>query len=535
MKKLPKNPAQGTRRSRAMLKELADSIAQPAMTRSLMSAEKRRQVIADAKLQAAERLYGKHSARMVVKDGWANFMTGLGMPGRDKRMSNNAQWGLTLAENVAEDLYAADALARRIVEILPNDACREWIEYEKAVDVEGLEEEFDRLQVKSRLQEAWIFGRLYGGGAIFINDGTPVERLGLPLRPDGLERIVSLTVLSRWELWAWATDMQRDISKPDFGLPERYHIYPRMAFGQQALTVHASRIIRFDGRKLPRLLFIRNNFWGDSVLTPLYEALGDYSITHHAVSNVLQDFRIAVHKISGLSEMVAGGQEESVLKRVNLAAMTRSTTGAMVLDKELDEFDMQAASLAGVAELVDKNSELLQARTDIPHSVLFNEAPGGARSMGSSGDHEEKNWYNTVSAQQTSYLKPRLDQIAKLVFAQKRGPFKGKEPKNWKYDFKPLWQLDDKAAADAYLANAQGDDLYIQNGVRTNQAVQAARFPEEALAEPAQLMLQLNTQQLQQGDDPNDEPTPGPGEAAAKTKKDPNRGRRTGPDAEPEA
>ena len=497
-----KNPAEGTARHRGMIKQLADSIKQPGLRRPMMSPEERKAIMDAAHGAALDRMYKKHSARVEVRDGWANFMTGLGTVGRDKRTANEASWGLTLPENVSEDLFAADSLARRIVEIMPADATREWIEFDHEADIDPLESEMERLQVKPRCQEAWDWARLHGGAGILINDGTPAEEMWKPLRSDSLEQIVSLTVLTRWELWAWATDVQRDISRPDFGLPLRYHIYPRMAFGQVAITVHASRVIRFEGKKLPRLLHIRNNFWGDSVLTPIYDALGDFRVSHHAVANVLQDFRILVHGIAGLSTKIAAGGEQAIVKRMELMNMARSVAGVMLIDKDEDEIEYHSSSVAGVSDLVDKVCKLLQALTDIPHTILFNEAPGGAGSMGSSGDHEERNWFNTVKAAQVGYLKPRLDQIMKLIFAQKRGPFKGKEPKNWKYEFKPLWQMDDKEAATAYQLEAQGDQVYMEAGVATNQQIQQKRFPEFALTDPAKLLLQISPQKLANGDDP---------------------------------
>lgn len=438
---------------------------------------------------------GRLSAKMHVVDGWANFLTGFGTS-RDKRMANYAGWGLTLTETVAEDLFAADSLARRIVEILPNDATREWIEWEKEVDKDPLDEEMDRLQVKQRLQEAWIFARLYGGGSLFINDGTPVEDLRKPLRADSIGKIQSLTALTRWETWAWATDLQRDISKPDFGLPLRYKLYPRMAFGQNQIEIHASRIIRFDGRKLPRLLHIRNNFWGDSILTPLYQALGDMQVSHHAVANVLQEFRILVHKIGGLTEIINGGGEQQIQKRIEIMNQARSVLGTMLVDKDTDEFEFFSSTLTGVSELVDKLRQLLQALTDIPHTILFNEAPGHSGSMGASGNHEERNWYNTVRAQQVNYLKPRLDQVLKLIFAQHDGPFKGMEPENWEYTFKPLWQMDEKEKADTYYAEAQGDNIYVELGVINQAQLQAKRFPDLAV-DPKPDLETLNTQPLE--------------------------------------
>jgi phage-related protein (TIGR01555 family) len=431
-----------------------------------------------------------------MTDGWANLLTGLGRAGRDKRTANQATYGLALPESVAEDLYAADSTARRIVELLPSEALREWLTFDDEKLGKPVQAELDRLQVQDRLLHSWVDARLYGGAGLFINDGTPVEQLARPLRAENLDRIISLTKLNRWELWTWATDIHRDISHPSFGLPSHYHLFPRMAFGQVSIRVHASRIIRFDGKRLPRLLFIRNNFWGDSVLTALFERLGDYKMSGAAIAAILTDVRLLVLKMKGLTQAVAAGQEVNVQRKLELMNAAKSIIGALAIDAD-DDVDYHSSTLQGVADLVDKVGRFLQAETDIPHTILFNESPSG---LGATGRSEERQWYDHVAAQQRNYLKPRFDQIMKLIFAQKRGPFGGAEPENWKYTFNPLWQMNDKERAEVEKLEAETDDLRINSGIRTPETIQKARFPQEAL-EGAPEVLDLNLNSLDPEDD----------------------------------
>lgn len=443
---------------------------------------------------------GTHEARVprgvtfknvATLDGWSNFLTGMGMRSGDRRTANRARWDLVIPEQPAEEFFATDPTARRIVELLPNDALRNWIEYKEEAENPAIAMEVDRLQLRARLHEAWVFARLYGGSGIFINDGTATEDLKHPLELDKIERIQSLTVLSRWELWTWATDIFRDITKPNFGSPFNYHIYPRMAFGQVAISVHASRIIRFDGKKLPRILHIRNNFWGDSALTSLYEAIGDYKLSHAAIANIIQDFRVLVQKVKGLVTTLAQpGGDQKVQKRMEIMNMARSVLGTYLIDSE-DDFDFKTGSLAGVAELIDRVAKRLAAETDIPHSILFNEAAGGQGSMGSSGKHEERIWDNHVVAQQENYLRPRLEQIFKYIFAQRRGPTVGKTPEGWKFEFKNLYELDDDERASVKLKEAQAADFDINNQVITAQESRKQRFPDLAVQDDETLDLDL--------------------------------------------
>ena len=444
------------------------------------------------------RVQDTHTQQMSFGDGWGNLLTGLGRGGRDKRMANTADYGLALSEVVAEDLYAADSMARRIIELLPSEALREWITFEDEQTGTPIQEEMDRLQVRPRLLEAWVNARLYGGGGIFINDGTPLEQLVRPLNYDRVDKIRSLTALTRWELICQATDIHRNIENPSFGLPRYYRMFPRMSLGRVATQVHSSRIIRFDGKKLPRLLFIRNNFWGDSVLTSLYERLGDYKMTGASIASVLTDFRLLVLKMKGLTQAVAAGKEVQIQTKMQIMNEAKSVCGSLMIDAE-DDFGFQSSSLAGVADLVDRVGKLLQAETDIPHTILFNESPSG---LGATGRSEERQWFDHVHAQQMNYLKPRLDQLMKIVFAQRQGPTKGQTPTNWKYNFDPLWQEDEDTKTKRELAQAQADQIYVELGVKSPEDIQRERFPEimASLEKPPALELDKQVQKLEPGD-----------------------------------
>lgn len=417
---------------------------------------------------------------LAINDGWKNMLTGMGMVG-DKRMYQKARWDLSLTEEEAEELYAGDPTARRIVDIMPNEATREGIVWNDPEKSTKIDDELKRLGVWPNMREGAIYGRLYGGGGLLMVDNeTPIDKLWQPWRP-GAE-IQSLVPLTRWELWAYATELQRDLTKPDFGKPIRYRLFPRMTFGQTAITVHASRIVRFDGKLLPRLLFIRNNYWHDSILTSLTESLADYKGAFASVASALADFRIMVHKIKGLSDAVNSGHEDKIRTRLAIMNQARSIMGAWAIDAE-DDAAFQSGALTGLADSANLLKERLQGETDIPHTVLFNEGPGGALAGGQAGNHEERNWYNAVHAYQVNYIKPRFDQLLGVILAQ-RGMNSGDVADNL-YDFKSLWQEDEGDQATTELAQAQADKIYVDLQVRTPEAVQKERFPEEFDAMPA--------------------------------------------------
>lgn len=417
--------------------------------------------------------------KLQYNDGWQNVLTNYGT-GRDKRKANRARWTLGLLEQEAEELYAADPTAHRIVDLPPHEATREWITFDDDKLGNEIEEEIERLHVQENLLDGSVYSRLYGGSVLFVNDGTASKDLGRTFNEEGLVKLRSMTVLNRWEAWVWATSIQRDLSKENFGQPDTYHLFPRMALGQVGMAANHSRFIRFDGKKLPRMLKIRNNFWGDSMLTALRESIGDYKVSMAAVASLLQDFRLLVHYIEGLTDIIAAGGEQAVASRLEIMNMARSVIGMMVIDGK-DKIEVQRGGLEGVAEAVKLVRDRLQGDTDIPHTILWNESPSG---LGATGGSEQGVWYDTVKAYQKNFLRPRLNQILKLIFLQKSGPTGGKIPKNWKYTFNPLFQQDDQEKADTRLKNAQADQIHVNLGATNGEEVRHAAYPERVAKDP---------------------------------------------------
>src|SRR3989338_3797655 len=95
-------------------------------------------------------------------DGWLNLITGLGARGKDKRTAAEALWHRH-DELFFEHLYAADGMAARIVDLLPEEAMRNDWAY-SGVEKEQSDQYIARLNdldVKNKLREAWKQARQY--------------------------------------------------------------------------------------------------------------------------------------------------------------------------------------------------------------------------------------------------------------------------------------------------------------------------------------------------------------------------------------
>src|SRR5690606_27695965 len=99
--------------------------------------------------------------------------------------------------------YRGAWLPRKIVDIPAFDSVRAWRDWQAdGKDIEPIEAEENRLNVRGKVFEARIKARLWGGAAIHI--GTGEEDLGKPLDLEGIKKggIKYLTVLTRRQLSA---------------------------------------------------------------------------------------------------------------------------------------------------------------------------------------------------------------------------------------------------------------------------------------------------------------------------------------------
>lgn len=409
--------------------------------------------------------------KAIRSDGWLNILTGLGRADKDKRVAGDIEYH-RMSEAEVESLYAADDVAAALVDTLPDDALREGWTYQGFDDGQGkdVETAMDKLGARPAFGLAWKWSRIYGAAMILINVDDSQD-LAKPLDMTTVREVKSLTVLSRWELQPKNIDVE--INSATYGRPLSYTITPRRGdvkiSGQE---IHYSRLLRFDGVKLPMRLEIANNYWGDSVLNRTFNAIRNYNTSHDSAATVLQEFNQGVFKIKGLAEMIYSGNDEAVRNRLEMVNLSRSICRSVVIDMD-ETFENLAASVTGIPDMLSKVGDRLVVASRMPHTKILGQSPSG---LGATGDSEEKNWYDHVSSQQELILLPKLKRLTEIVLASRKGPTSGKAPKNWDVEFCPLWQMSDKESADLRKVQADTDAVYISNGVLDPDEVAIARF-----------------------------------------------------------
>jgi phage-related protein (TIGR01555 family) len=135
-----------------------------------------------------------------------------------------------------------------------------------------------------------------------------------------------------------------------------------------------------------------------------------------------------------------------------------------VIDKEEEEYESKSYSFGGLPELMREFSIQTAGAADMPYTVLFGQSPAG---MNSTGEHDTRNYYDSIATLQNWMLKPILmdvlDVVIRSVFNQ---PLTALE-----VVFNPLWQLDPKTRAEIEKANSERDKTYLEAGVITEAHV----------------------------------------------------------------
>ena len=407
-------------------------------------------------------------------DAWQNIVTGMGSA-KDKKTYTEASPWAPLDEYTCENLYTKNSTARKCARLIPNDAIREGVSWnmEETTNnekiIKYLDSEFRRLKIMSTFNKAWIQANVHGGACalIVVDDGA--RSLSTPLRPEKVKAVKSLRVFNRRELTINPFDVISDLGSPHYGHPLYYTYNEAIADKGREIKIHHTRMIRFDGSELDRKTFIKNGYWHDSIYNHLYDQIMNYGVAHDAVADMVYNFQTPLYKIEGMSEAIDQDEEQLIIKKVQIAHLTKSMNRALVLDKQ-DEFENTTVQVSGLSELVELLRSDLVVGMDVPKTKYLGESPSG---LSGTGYAETISYYDGVKVQQDVKMREPLEFLTDLIFNQD-----GAEPKpeGLVMTFNPLFQLDRETEEKSRFFQAQIDEKYINAGVVSKEEITQSRF-----------------------------------------------------------
>lgn len=363
------------------------------------------------------------------RDGFKNVVANLGTP-RDKASAGT--WvAPTLSGQDAITIYRASALARKLVNIPANDACREWRSWQgPAKMISLIEAEEARHGVKKKVRSALRAARLLGGAAIYIGADTANQEEPLNLNRIGLGGLNYISLVRRSLLTA--EPFVTDISSPYFGIPEFWRIN-----GAVDQRIHASRLLIFKGAEIPDDGYSSTgNFgWADSILASCIDPLRNHESGAANAASLIHEAKVDVLRISGMADGLASvpGYEEALLQRIQLTGLLKGTNGMIVADA-LDDYSSKSASFGGLPDLMDRFALHLSAAADIPMTRLFGQSPAG---LSSTGESDLRNYYDEVRSRQTMDIEPILATLDEALIRSALGS----RPEEVYFNWNPLWQV----------------------------------------------------------------------------------------------
>jgi phage-related protein (TIGR01555 family) len=435
--------------------------------------------------------------------GWVNVLTGFGTD-RDKTTSNVHARSAILTDAQAEALYIDDDKASRACEALPEDAFKKGFNFEvhtksdstKVVDIDGhktqkeievaeagriaseVKDFADAMDLTEKFVDGVIWGRLFGGAALFLGADDGSEDLSLPLNEKAIETFDHVNVIDKRYMSpkTWYVDP----TSKNFGKPETYMITGDgvsstqvSAFQGGIPCVHESRLIVFGGNRTPIRARQDNNGFEVSVLQKMHKILSDWGISWSALANLIQDANQGVFTMEGLIEAIASGDEDVIVKRMQMIDLSRSVARATVLDAQGEKFERQNFSWSGIKEPFQLLMLQLASAVPMPVTILMGQSPAG---MDATGESDLKWWEATVlSAQERDYT-PKLNRIFKLIMLAKEGPTGGKLPDSYSVSFPPIREMTEKEQAEIRELQSKTDKAYIEAAVVLPEEIAINRF-----------------------------------------------------------
>ena len=374
--------------------------------------------------------------KIEIADSLVNLVSGLGTS-RDKRSATQFEY-MELGQDYLGILYR-NWLFGKVVDIPADDMTRKWrtpkagsLSIEQLEDYKKAEKE---LKVRSAVNTALKWSRLYGGAAIImnVNDGLGGPEDPLDLDAIGIGDLESLIVVDRYDLTASHVNY-RNI-EDGFRLPEFY----QMSGGG---FIHESRIIRFDGYMLPWKEFQRNQYWGGSICERVYDEILNAKITTQSISSMIFEASVDVITVKGLFERIMNKKGlESIIKRFQLAQLTKSINKALVIDQDNETFTKHATNFGGLPNMISEFLSVVAGAADIPATRMLGQS---AKGFSATGKGDLENYYDMISSKQETDL---YDSLGELDVVLTRSVY-GNQVDDWDFEFNPLQQMSEKEVAE---------------------------------------------------------------------------------------
>nr|DAJ97456.1 MAG TPA: portal [Caudoviricetes sp.] len=301
-----------------------------------------------------------------------------------------------------------------------------------------------RFEIDGIIKDLLFNVLLYGEAAILAVTDAAEETYQTPLSPS--ETIKQFIVFGKGEFKAVNTGHK-------FNRPTFYNV--------KGVKTHISRLCITQGGI--KSYGVKQRESVSDIATAL-DIIKMFDAITLSVSDLIEECKIDIYKMSGYNEQIAAGNEDAILQRLRLINTAKSYSNAIAMDTE-DEYISKENNLTGVAELWAKSCIVVAGALNRPISILFGEGAGGF----SSGEEDNRAYYETINELQSTLLRPAYDFLDPFILGE-----------TLEYDFYSIDSLNDKEKAEILNVKSTALGNLLDKGVIT-EAIILKELKDEGL------------------------------------------------------
>jgi len=342
--------------------------------------------------------------------------------------------------------YKSNGFAATAVDLPVSDAFRDGgFEIDSDTlspdEIQQLEEKMSDCNDVETLKDCLRWGRLYGGGCILVNTE---QKADTPFNPETIKgKEVEFLAVDRWQCIPLASSLY---------LAEQFMLQDNLHNEGKEIIFDKSRVFTFTGKTQPYYLRNLLQGWGASIFEDIIPQLNQYLKANSVILELLDEAKIDILKIAGLSDLLLSSEGESVVRRrVDIAAANKNYKSMLTMDAN-DDYDQKQLSFGSIDQMLEKIFLLICSCLRIPYSKIFGK---GANGLGTGADLDIENYNAMINSDirvpATKILKQMIDIRCFQLFGRKIPDL----TVNWK----PLRVMSEKEEAEI---QAQKINSYIQ-------------------------------------------------------------------------
>lgn len=384
------------------------------------------------------------SSAMHTQDSFQNLALKLGI-GTDNGLSQSTYgyFPITRVRVLLEWIHRGSWLGGVAVDVVGNDMTRAGIDITSTMPTDNVKKIKQGMVDKgcwAALNDTIKWGRLYGGAICApMIDGQDTST---PLRLETISKgqFKGLLVLDRWMVDAKLTDLVFDSA---WGYVPKFYDTITLGTGIPRMTIHHSRVFRFEGVRLPYQQRLTENLWGLSIYERMYDRMVAFDSGTMGVAQSLYKSYLRYVKIKGFRELAATGGPAltGLIKFFELMRRFQSNEGISVLDMDDDFGVHQNQTFTGMSEGLLQLGQQLSGALQIPMVRLFGQSPAG---LNATGESDLRTYYDGINAQQEVTMRSPLGMILRIVAADQGI----KVPPDFNFKFMPLYVITGKERAE---------------------------------------------------------------------------------------